>query len=206
MRNGFFKDSELIKDEVDDMEECLGHYGDGSAEGRPISGRELSHILDVLRSKTVFSFEYDEANEEELFVIRIPLLHELLISSEVEQELFYQWGGAPITNTCDEIFDTYTEYCYSLSEILNLDDLKRIKRTIKRRLMKRFFTLFEAKNDEGQSAFSTLCDYFFSVGQGKSVADPRERTSIFSPYVERMAQEYAKCINEIVEEFSAEDV
>ena len=206
MRNGFFKDSELIKDEVDDMEESLGHYGVGREEGRPISGSELSHILEVLRNKTDFIFEYDEANEEELFVIRIPLLHELLISSEVEQELFYQWGGAPVTNSCDDIFDIYTEYCYSLAEILNPDDLKRTKRTIKSRLKKRFFALFEVRNKEGQSAFNTLCDYFISVGQGKSVEDPRKGTSIFSPYIEQMAKEYAECIVEIGEEFGAENV
>ena len=210
MRNGCFTDNELIKDEVDDMEESLGHYESGYVispkEGRPISRRELSEVLKTLRDRTVFTIEYDEGNKEEYIRMHIPVLREFLISAEVEQELFFHWGNPAMIHWNDSLFEPYTEYCYYLSEILKPDDYKRTKRTIKRRLKRKFNDLYTEKDGIEQFEFDNLCDYFISVGRGMCDDDCRKESSFFSPYVERMAKDYASCIIDIVDTFSAENV
>ena len=96
MNNPRFTDSELIKDEVDDMEECLEHFESGEdsfpISGRTLSENELSEVLEVVRSKTKFMMMFNESYNEDVFVINIPLSRGTLISAEIEQELCFAWG------------------------------------------------------------------------------------------------------------------
>ena len=70
--NTQFLDSELIKEEVDDMEECLDHFEAAESAfplcGRTLSDNEMSEVLDVLQNKTCFSIEKDmfDANDVEM--------------------------------------------------------------------------------------------------------------------------------------------
>lgn len=98
--NNRYSDSELIKEEVDDMEDCLDHFEAAESAfplcGRTLSDNEMSEVLDVLQNKTCFSIEKDmfDANDVEMdFVIRVPLPRDDLISAEVEQELFFAWDS-----------------------------------------------------------------------------------------------------------------
>ena len=53
--NTRFSDSELIKQEVDEMEDCLDHYEAAESIfplcGRTLSDNEMSEVLDVLQNK-----------------------------------------------------------------------------------------------------------------------------------------------------------
>ena len=150
--NTRFSDSELIKQEVDDMDECLDHFEAAQSVfpicGRTLSDNELSEVLKILRNDTCFSIEkdiFDENEVEKVFVIRVPLSREDLISAEVEQELFFAWGQ-PEYMTCDiNGTDRWTEYHY------NISGLKRKNLNVNRidSLKKQFFDLFfkKAEND-----------------------------------------------------------
>ena len=123
MRNIDFPQSELIKSEVDEMEDPSYHFESADSTdpicGRNISENELSVILEILKNETCFSIEYDDANDEELLAIDIPLSREALISSEVEQELFYAWDEPGIVSWRYEDFiwpRGVTEYRYSFDQ------------------------------------------------------------------------------------------
>ena len=114
MRNGCFVDSELEKDEVDDMEECLEHFEVAESSfpisGRTLSDNELSEILSVVKNKTLFSMDYDDSYDEKRFGVRIPLSREALISAEVEQELVFAWGNPFYVTWDSDLADCWTEY------------------------------------------------------------------------------------------------
>lgn len=123
MRNIDFPQSELIKSEVDEMEDPSYHFESADSTdpicGRNISDNELSVILEILKKETRFAIEYDDANEEELLAIDIPLSREALISAEIEQELFYAWDEPCIVSWHNEdcIWPRgVTEYRYSFDQ------------------------------------------------------------------------------------------
>ena len=62
MKNMDFPQSELIKSEVDEMEDPSYHFEAGDSTdpicGRNISDNELSVILEILKNETSFSIEY----------------------------------------------------------------------------------------------------------------------------------------------------
>ena len=120
MKNIDFPQSELIKSEVDEMEDPSYHFESADSTdpicGRNISDNELSVILKILKNETRFSIEYDDANEEDLLAIDIPLSREALISAEIEQELFYAWDEPYIVSWQSEDCTWprgVTEYRYS---------------------------------------------------------------------------------------------
>lgn len=150
--NTRFSDSELIKQEVDDMEECLDHYEAAESVfpicGRSLSDNELSEVLRILRNETFFSIEkdiFDENEVEKTFVIRIPLSREDLISAEVEQELFFAWDSPDYMTWDINGTDRWTEYHY------NFFGLKRKKLNVNRidSLKKQFFDLYFKKAEIG---------------------------------------------------------
>ena len=123
MRNIDFPQSELIKSEVDEMEDPSYHFESADSTdpicGRNISDNELSVILEILKKETRFSIEYDDSNEEDLLAIYLPLSREALISAEIEQELFYAWDEPCIVswNNVDCIWPRgVTEYRYSFDQ------------------------------------------------------------------------------------------
>lgn len=123
MRNIDFPQSELIKSEVDEMEDPSYHFESADSTdpicGRNISDNELSVILEILKNETRFSIEYDDANEEDLLAVDIPLSREALISAEIEQELFYAWDEPCIVSWHNEdcIWPRgVTEYRYSFDQ------------------------------------------------------------------------------------------
>lgn len=123
MRNIDFPQSELIKSEVDEMEDPSYHFESADSTdpicGRNISDNELSVILEILKNETRFSIEYDDANEEDLLAIDIPLSREALISAEIEQELFYAWDEPCMVSWHNEdcIWPRgVTEYRYSFNQ------------------------------------------------------------------------------------------
>ena len=152
--NTRFTDSELIKEEVDEMEDCLDHFEAAESTfplcGRTLSDNELSEVLDVLRNKTFFSMEDnvfgDENDVEKYFVIRIPLSREDLISAEVEQELFFAWDSPTYMTWDYDGTERWTEYHYHIPDLrnrnLNVSSIEILK--------KQFFGLFfrqqETKN------------------------------------------------------------
>ena len=150
--NTRFSDSELIKQEVDDMEECLDHYEAAESVfpicGRTLSDNELSEVLRTLRNDTCFSIEkdiFDENEVEKVFVIRVPLSREDLISAEVEQELFFAWGQPEYMTWDIDGTKRWTEYHY------NIYGLKRKNLNVNRidSLKKQFFDLFFKKDEIG---------------------------------------------------------
>ena len=123
MKNIDFPQSELIKSEVDEMEDPSYHFESADSTdpicGRNISDNELSVILEILKNETRFSIEYDDANGEDLLAIDIPLSREALISAEIEQELFYAWDEPCIVSWHNEdcIWSRgITEYRYSFDQ------------------------------------------------------------------------------------------
>ena len=121
MRNVDYPQSELIKSEVDEMEDPCCHFETADSSdpicGRNISDNELSVILEILKNETRFSIEYDDSNDEELLAIDIPLSREALISAEIEQELFYAWDSPDRVswNDTDSIWPRgLTTYRYSV--------------------------------------------------------------------------------------------
>ncbi len=123
MRNIDFPQSELIKSEVDEMEDPSYHFESADSTdpicGRNISDNELSVILEILKKETRFSIEYDDSNEEDLLAIYLPLSREALISAEIEQELFYAWDEPCVVswNNVDCIWPRgVTEYRYSFDQ------------------------------------------------------------------------------------------
>ncbi len=123
MRNIDFPQSELIKSEVDEMVDPSYHFESGDSTdpicGRNISDNELSVILEILKNETRFSIEYDNANDEDLLAIDIPLSREALISAEIEQELFYAWDEPCIVSWHNEDYTWprgVTEYRYSFNQ------------------------------------------------------------------------------------------
>ena len=150
--NTRFSDSELIKQEVDDMEECLDHYEAAESVfpicGRTLSDNELSEVLRTLRNDTCFSIEkdiFDENEVEKVFVIRVPLSREDLISAEVEQELFFAWDSPEYMTWDIDGTKRWTEYHY------NIYGLKRKNLNVNRidSLKKQFFDLFFKKDEIG---------------------------------------------------------
>ena len=147
MNNPRFTDSELIKDEVDDMEECLEHFESGE-DSLPISGRTLSEkeqaeVLEVLKQKTKFMMTFDKSYDEDVFVINIPLSRESLISAEIEQELCFAWGFPFLTTWGDDWPNQITEYTFLISDLkeknLNVNRIDSLK--------KQFFDLFFKKSE-----------------------------------------------------------
>ena len=123
MKNIDFPQSELIKSEVDEMEDPCCHFETADSSdpicGRNISDNELSVILEILKNETRFSIEYDDSNDEELLAIDIPLSREALISAEIEQELFYAWDSPDRVswNDTDSIWPRgLTTYRYSVDD------------------------------------------------------------------------------------------
>ena len=149
MNNPRFTDSELIKDEVDDMEECLEHFESGEdsfpISGRTLSENELSEVLEEVRSKTKFMMMFDESYNEDVFVINIPLSRGTLISAEIEQELCFAWGFPFLTTWGDDWPNQITEYSFLLS------DLKEKALPIEREelLINRFMGLFFKESGRG---------------------------------------------------------
>ncbi len=142
MNNPRFIDSELIKDEVDDMEECLEHFESGE-DSFPISGRtlnenELSEVLEVLKHKTNFMMMLDESYGEDVFVVHIPLSRETLISAEIEQELCFAWGFPFLTTWGNDWPNQITEYTYLISDL----EEKALPVKRKESLIDRFMGLF----------------------------------------------------------------
>lgn len=143
--NNRYSDSELIKEEVDDMESCLDHFEAAESAfplcGRTLSDNEMSEVLDVLQNKTCFSIEKDmfDANDVEMdFVIRVPLPRDDLISAEVEQELFFAWDSPNYMTWDKNGTERWTEYHYNINELRNRNlDVNSIER-----LKKRFMGLF----------------------------------------------------------------
>ena len=143
--NTRFSDSELIKQEVDDMEECLDHFEAAESVfpicGRSLSDNELSEVLKILRNETLFSIEkdiFDENEVEKDLVIRIPLSREDLISAEVEQELFFAWGQPEYMTWDNNGIDCWTEYHFNIFGLKNKNlSVNRIDS-----LKKQFFDLF----------------------------------------------------------------
>lgn len=135
MNNPRFTDSELIKDEVDDMEECLEHFESGEdsfpISGRTLSENELSEVLEVVRSKTKFMMMFDESYNEDVFVINIPLSRGTLISAEIEQELCFAWGFPFLTTWGDDWPNQITEYTFLISDLqkrnLKVDRIENLK-------------------------------------------------------------------------------
>ena len=123
MKNIDFPHSELIKSEVDEMVDPSYHFESADSTdpicGRNISDNELSVILEILKNETRFSIEYDNANDEDLLAIDIPLSREALISAEIEQELFYAWDEPCIVSWHNEDYTWprgVTEYRYSFNQ------------------------------------------------------------------------------------------
>lgn len=123
MKNIDFPQSELIKSEVDEMEDPSYHFESADSTdpicGRNISDNELSVILEILKNETRFSIEYDDSNDEELLAIDISLSREALISAEIEQELFYAWDSPDRVswNDTDNIWPRgLTTYRYSVDD------------------------------------------------------------------------------------------
>ncbi len=123
MRNTDYPQSELIKSEVDEMEDFSYHFESADSTdpicGRNISDNELSVILEILKNETRFSIEYEDSNDEELLAIDIPLSREALISAEIEQELFYAWHSPDrvFWNDTDSIWPRgLTTYRYSVDD------------------------------------------------------------------------------------------
>ena len=151
--NTQFLESELIKEEVDDMEECLDHFEAAESAfplcGRTLSDNEMSEVLDVLQNKTCFSIEKDmfDANDVEMdFVIRVPLPREDLISAEVEQELFFAWDSPNYMTWDKDGTERWTEYHYNINELRKRNlDVNSIER-LKKRFMGLFFSQYETKN------------------------------------------------------------
>ena len=151
--NTRFSDSELIKQEVDDMEECLDHFEAAESVfpicGRTLSDKEVSEVLKILRNDTRFSIKtdvFDENEVEKAFVIRVPLPREDLISAEVEQELFFAWGSPEYMTWDINGTDRWTEYHY------NISGLKKKNLSVNRidSLKKQFFDLFFKKTENRQ--------------------------------------------------------
>ena len=123
MRNVDYPQSELIKSEVDEMEDPCCHFETADSSdpicGRNISDNELSVILEILKNETRLSIEYDDSNDEELLAINIPLSREALISAEIEQELFYARDSPDRVswNDTDSIWPRgLTTYRYSVDD------------------------------------------------------------------------------------------
>ena len=142
MNNPRFADSELIKDEVDDMEECLEHFETGEdsfpISGRTLSEKELSEVLETVQQETEFMMMFDESYQEDVFVIHIPLSRGTLISAEIEQELCFAWGFPFLTTWGDDWPNQITEYTFLVS------DLKEKALPVKQKelLIDRFMSLF----------------------------------------------------------------
>ena len=140
--NTRFTDSELIKEEVDEMEDCLDHFEAAESTfplcGRTLSDNELSEVLEVLKQKTSFMMIFDESYGEDVFVIHIPQSRETLISAEIEQELCFAWGFPFLTTWGDDWLNQITEYTYLIS------DLKEKTLPVERKesLIDRFMGLF----------------------------------------------------------------
>ena len=121
MNNPRFVDSELIKDEVDDMEECLEHFETGEDSfpigGRTLSEKELSEVLETVQHETEFMMMFDESYQEDVFVIHIPLSRETLISAEIEQELCFAWGFPFLATWGDDWPNQITEYTFLISDL-----------------------------------------------------------------------------------------
>lgn len=149
MKNIDFPQSELIKSEVDEMEDPSYHFESADSTdpicGRNISDNEFSVILEIFNKETRFSIEYDDANEEDLLAIDIPLSREALISAEIEQELFYAWDEPCIVSWHNEDCTWprgITEYRYSFDQPkLPKSSLakKRLPGFYKERLFRLFF-------------------------------------------------------------------
>lgn len=142
MNNPRFIDSELIKDEVDDMEECLEHFESGEdsfpISGRTLSENELSEVLEVLKQKTNFMMMFDESYGEDVFVVHIPLSRGTLISAEIEQELCFAWGFPFLTTWGDDWPNQITEYTFLISDLKE----KALPVEQKELLNDRFMSLF----------------------------------------------------------------
>lgn len=143
MNNPRFTDSELIKEEVDDMEECLNHF-EAAASSFPISGRtlsenELSDILEVLRANTSFVMENRDESEGKTLVIHIPIFREKLVSAEIEQELCFAWGFPFHTSWSDDWSDEWTEYSFSLFDLKEKGILVKHKESLKQQFLNLYF-------------------------------------------------------------------
>ena len=142
MNNPRFVDSELIKDEVDDMEECLEHFETGEdsfpISGRTLSEKELSEVLETLKQQTSFMMMFDKSYDENVFVIHIPLSRETLISAEIEQELCFAWGFTFLTTWGNDWPNQITEYTYLISDL----EEKALPVKRKESLIDRFMGLF----------------------------------------------------------------
>ena len=148
MRNIDYPQSELIKSEVDEMEDPCYHFETADSSdpicGRNISDNELSVILEILKKETRFSIEYDDANNEKLLFIYIPLSREALISAEIEQELFYAWDDPKRISWCNEEFiwpRGVTEYRYSFDQP-RLPNSSLVKKRLQGFYKEQFFGLF----------------------------------------------------------------
>lgn len=140
--NTRFTDSELIKEEVDEMEDCLDHFEAAESTfplcGRTLSDNELSEVLEVLKQKTSFMMIFDESYGEDVFVIHIPQSRETLISAEIEQELCFAWGFPFLSTWGDDWPNQITEYTYLISALKE----KTLPVERKESLIDRFMGLF----------------------------------------------------------------
>ena len=187
MRNIEYPQRELIKSEVDEMEDSSYHFESADSTdpicGRNISDNELSVILEILKNETSFSIEYDDANEEELLAIDIPLSREALISAEIEQELFYAWDSPDRVswNDTDSIWPRgLTTYRYSVDDPKMPKPPQSSKRVLvfyKEQLLCLFFVEYKGKDSERNNKLlkSKFLKKLSEQGEAKNLKEVEKR-------------------------------
>lgn len=187
MRNTDYPQSELIKSEVDEMEDFSYHFESADSTdpicGRNISDNELSVILEILKNETRFSIEYEDSNDEELLAIDIPLSREALISAEIEQELFYAWHSPDRVswNDTDSIWPRgLTTYRYSVDDPKMPKPPQSRKRVLgfyKEQFLCLFFEEYKGKDSERNNKLlkSKFMKILSEKGETKNLKEVEKR-------------------------------